>query len=133
MFIELKNEIGENDRNYNDNGPAWIGYVYSSKSGNTLYFNGISLKKHNGTYSYEHKSNYFDPETKSDYWVSNVKKDGKDRLGNKSNIIMIEEDAIIDYLNFRKLLSLNKTYKPFIPNQTNINVLHELENRKLEN
>ena len=32
MYIELKT-------GYNDDGPAWIGYVKTSKTGKTIYFN----------------------------------------------------------------------------------------------
>ena len=32
MYIELKS-------GYSDDGPAWIGYVKTSKTGKTIYFN----------------------------------------------------------------------------------------------
>ena len=37
MYIELKT-------GYSDDGPAWIGYVKTSKSKKTIYFNGIFHK-----------------------------------------------------------------------------------------
>lgn len=43
-YIELKN-------GYADNGPAWIGYAISSKTGRTLYFKGRGLLKMKGTAS----------------------------------------------------------------------------------
>jgi hypothetical protein len=39
--IELKS-------GYSDNGPAWIGYITSSRTGRTLYFNGRGLLKLKG-------------------------------------------------------------------------------------
>ena len=36
-YIELKS-------GYNDNGPAWIGRVQQSRTGRTVYFNGMALR-----------------------------------------------------------------------------------------
>ncbi len=62
MYIELKT-------GYSDDGPAWIGYVMTSKSGKTIYFNDHVFQKYNGG-----NSNYYDIETGNDYWISGVKK-----------------------------------------------------------
>ena len=48
MYIELKT-------GYSDDGPAWIGYVRTSKSKKTIYFNDHAFQKYNGSYS-----NYID-------------------------------------------------------------------------
>ena len=37
-YIELKT-------GYDENGPAWIGRVRTSRSGQTVYFNGRALKR----------------------------------------------------------------------------------------
>lgn len=37
MYIELKT-------GYSDDGPAWIGYVKTSKSKKTIYFNNMLFK-----------------------------------------------------------------------------------------
>jgi hypothetical protein len=37
FYVELKTA-------YSDNGPAWIGKAFFSKSGQTIYFNGLVLK-----------------------------------------------------------------------------------------
>ena len=50
-YIELKT-------GYNDDGPAWIGNVKESKSGQTVYFNNHAFKKYNCT-----RGNYVDVET----------------------------------------------------------------------
>ena len=41
MYIELKT-------GYSDDGPAWIGYVKTSKSKKTIYFNNHAFQKYNG-------------------------------------------------------------------------------------
>lgn len=38
MYIELKS-------GYSDDGPAWIGYVKTSKTGKTIYFNDHAFQK----------------------------------------------------------------------------------------
>jgi hypothetical protein len=73
-YIELKS-------GHSDNGFAWIGYVTSSKTGRTLYFNGRGLMKLKGQRRGESGGNYVDMETGESFWVSGVKKNGEDRLG----------------------------------------------------
>jgi hypothetical protein len=41
-YVELKTV-------YEDNGPAWVGFVTRSKTGRTAYFNGRALKKMGGS------------------------------------------------------------------------------------
>lgn len=50
MYIELKT-------GYSDDGPAWIGYVHTSKSKKTIYFNDHAFQKNIGSYA-----NYIDME-----------------------------------------------------------------------
>lgn len=50
MYIELKS-------GYSDDGPAWIGYVKTSKTGKTIYFNDHAFQKAIGG-----SSNYIDVE-----------------------------------------------------------------------
>lgn len=69
MYLELKS-------GYNDNGPAWIGYVNASKSGRTLYWNDHAFQKYNGI-----GANYVDIETGDEYWISGVKKRGTTAIG----------------------------------------------------
>jgi hypothetical protein len=86
-YIELKT-------GFNDNGPAWIGRVRVSRSGQTIYFNGKAFKRRGGGAS----GNYFDVETGDIYWVSAVKKSGQDRHRAGSGQIMIEAAAVDVYL-----------------------------------
>jgi hypothetical protein len=69
MYIELKS-------GYSDNGPAWIGLVEFSQTGQTIYFDNKALKKLKipGPYA-----NHYNVETGEEYWVSGVKKNGQDR------------------------------------------------------
>jgi hypothetical protein len=64
MYIELKS-------GYEDNGPAWIGKVYYSKSGKTIYFSGKAFQSLKGSGI---GGNYFDIETSEHYWISGIKK-----------------------------------------------------------
>lgn len=61
MYIELKT-------GYSDDGPAWIGYVKTSKTKKTIYFNNHAFQKYNSGYS-----NYMDIENGDEYWISGLK------------------------------------------------------------
>lgn len=87
MYIELKT-------GYSDDGPAWIGYVKTSKSKKTIYFNNHAFQKYNGNYS-----NYIDIENGDKYFIWNqqqkkktVKTRRTDRIQNQtaSNLISRE-------------------------------------------
>ncbi len=86
MYIELKT-------GYSDNGPAWIGYVKTSKSKRTIYFNDHAFQKHNGG-----SGNYIDIETGEEYWISGVKKHDSNRHWAGGGKIMIDRRAVPDYL-----------------------------------
>lgn len=86
MYLELKS-------GYNDNGPAWIGYVKTSKSGQTLYWNDHAFQKYNGG-----SSNYVDIETGEEYWISGVKKHGINRHWAGRGVIQMDRRAVTDYL-----------------------------------
>jgi hypothetical protein len=85
-YIELKT-------GYSDNGPAWIGKVKFSKSKKTIYFNNKAFMKITGIYG-----NYMDIETREEYWISGVKKDGMDRHWTGSGKIIIEKNIVNEYL-----------------------------------
>ena len=121
-YIELKT-------GFNDNGPAWIARVSLSRSKTTVYFNGKALQRGNGT-----SGNYFDIETREEYWVSGVKKNGEDRHWAGSGPILVEAEALEEYLAIRNLKVLDPTiYKithSIVP--TDIAKFREIENRPLE-
>jgi hypothetical protein len=95
-YIELKS-------GYHDDGPAWIGMVEFSKTGQTIYFNGQAFKG-NG------HGLCFDIETKETYWITGVKKDGQNRLWAGKGKIKIDKLVVDDYLKLKgwPSLDLNK-------------------------
>lgn|SRR5690606_231038 len=87
-YIELKS-------GYSDNGPAWIGIVEFSKTGHTVYFDNKALKRLKVPSS---NANHYDIETGEEYWVSGVKKNGADRHWAGHGKIMIDKNALDQYL-----------------------------------
>jgi hypothetical protein len=69
MYIEDKTE--------GMNGPARIGRVTLSKSGQSLHYAGRTFQRLGGQGS---KANYFEVETGGHFWISGPRKDGLDRL-----------------------------------------------------
>lgn len=88
MYIELKT-------GYSDDGPAWIGYVKTSKSRKTVYFNDRAFQKRTGYYS-----NYEDVENGDKYWISGVKKRESNRHWAGRGKIIIDKRAVDWYLKF---------------------------------
>lgn len=95
-YIELKS-------GYHDDGPAWIGLVEFSKTGQTVYFNGQAFKG-NG------HGMCFDIETKSSYWITGIKKDGPNRHWAGKGKIMIDKTIVEDYLKIKKWTTLDLNY-----------------------
>ena len=87
MYIELKT-------GYSDDGPAWIGYVKTSKTKKTIYFNDRAFQKYNGCYS-----NYVDIETGDEYWISGLKKKESNRHWAGHGKIMNDQRAVDEYLS----------------------------------
>ena len=87
MYIELK-------AGYSDNDPAWIGYVKTSKTKKTIYFNDHAFQKYNGGCS-----NYVDIETGDEYWISGLKKKESNRHWDGYGKIMIDRRAVNEYLS----------------------------------
>jgi hypothetical protein len=85
-YIELKT-------GHNDDGPAWIARVKASKSGRTIYFNGRALKQGS-----RGAGNFVDIETGESFWISGVKRDGSDRHKAGSGKILVEANALQEYL-----------------------------------
>jgi hypothetical protein len=122
-YIELKS-------GHSDNGPAWIGYVTQPKSGRTLYFNGRGLMKLKGQRRGGAGGNYIDMETGESFWVSGVKKNGEDRHWAGSGKVLIEADAVSDYLDTIKAKTLDTSRCAITHSivQTNIERLSHLAN-----
>ena len=79
----------------NHNGPAWIAYVQTSKTGRTIYFNGRALQRAAKGYG---QGNHFDVETGEAYWISGVKTRGSNRHWAGSGHILVEESAVSELL-----------------------------------
>ena len=94
IYVELKTGFSEN-------GPAWIGMGYDSKTGRTTYFDGRTLTKAIGT-----SGNFMDIDSRDEYWVSGVKKNGMDRHHAGGGKIKIDRTVIKSYLTLRNLQEL---------------------------
>jgi hypothetical protein len=118
FYIELKT-------GFNDNGPAWIGKAFFSKSGQTIYFNGLVLKGSG-------KGNCQEIESGDIYWASGIKKNGNDRHWAGSGKISIDRDVVEEYLQIVGLTELPKTRYTItqLNNVPNITGAHEIENKK---
>ncbi|WP_070138638.1 hypothetical protein [Crocinitomix algicola] len=99
-YIELKS-------GFSDNGPAWIGLAEFSKSGQTVYFNDMALKK---LKTPGIGANHFDIETGEEYWISGIKKNGQDRHWAGGGKVLIEESIIDDYLHLVDFSILDKNH-----------------------
>ena len=75
-------------------GPARIGRVAFSKTGRTLYYGGRRFKSLKGA---GFKSNYYDVDTKEDYWISGPKRRGGDALYGSGPPIEIDENVREEY------------------------------------
>jgi hypothetical protein len=119
-YVELKT-------GFQDNGPAWIGRVKNSKSGNTVYFNNRAFKKYQGV-----AGNYFDIETLDEYWISGIKKDGCDRHWAGSGKVVIDRKVVPEYLSItgEKELNRSKFEVIDIPDEYPVDRVYQRENRK---
>jgi hypothetical protein len=68
-------------------GPARIGWVTFSKTGQSVYYGGRRFARNKRGF----KSNYRETESGDEYWISGCHKDGADAL--YSTTIEIDEDA----------------------------------------
>ncbi|GAA4150560.1 hypothetical protein GCM10022217_03620 [Chryseobacterium ginsenosidimutans] len=122
MYIENKS--------YGHHGPAWIGFVEFSKSGQTVYFNNKALKK---LKTPGISGNHFDIETGEEYWISGVKKNGQDRHWCGNGKIMIDKSSIAEYLKLVDSNNLDEKYFTIIEFiKTDKNRFNELENTEVE-
>ncbi|MEX2205122.1 MAG: hypothetical protein WEF50_02735 [Myxococcota bacterium] len=87
MYIELKSGHG-------NSGPARIGRVSFSKTGQTVYYNGKTFRRAKGGGI---AGNFLDVDTGEEYWISGVKKDRSDRHWAGSGAVEIDDDAHDEY------------------------------------
>jgi len=85
MYIEDKSE--------SLNGPARIGRVTFSKTGQSATYRGRTFQKLSGR---GFKANYFDADTGEHFWISGPRKDGADRLYVQSAAPVEVDDDVAD-------------------------------------
>lgn len=90
MYIELKSGHG-------DSGPARIGWVTFSKTGRSIYYSGKRFERLKGKGI---SGNYFDVDTREEYWISGVKKRGTNRHWAGSGPVYIDSDAREEYESY---------------------------------
>lgn len=65
-----------------------------SKTGKTLYYRGRTFQSLKGR---GFKSNFYDIESKEDYWISGPRRDGADRLYGERESVEIDADVEREY------------------------------------
>ena len=85
MYIEFKGDGAT--------GPARIGRVTFSKSGQSIYYRGKTFIKTTNAM----KANYLEVETGMSYWISGPRKDGLDALYLSNVGAEIDEDVREEY------------------------------------
>ena len=95
-------------------GPARIGRVRFSKSGQSIHYQGKTFEtlKGNGF-----KSNYFETESGEHYWISGCRKDGMDAL--YSTDVEIDDDVKEEYWVEVRGMPENKGISKFRANGKN--------------
>jgi hypothetical protein len=77
------------------NGPARIGRVAFSQTGKSISYRGRTFRSLKGS---GFKANYFDVETREEFWISGPRKDGNDRLhAESSQPVEIDDDVAEEY------------------------------------
>ncbi len=89
MYIEDKSDGLE--------GPARIGRVYFSKSGKTLYYQGMKFQSLKGS---GFKANFFEIESGDHFWISGPRKDQNDRLYGGNAGVEIDKDVEDEYATY---------------------------------
>jgi hypothetical protein len=120
IYVELKT-------GYNDDGPAWIGKGFFSKTGRSIYFNGLSFAK--GSRS---GGNHYEVLSGNYYWISGIKKKANDRHWAGHGKVKIDKNVVEDYLEITKFSVLPKSHYEIIELNNNppIQSLNEFQNLK---
>jgi len=86
MYIECKDNTLD--------GPARIGRVTFTRTGATLRYKDLEFRSQKGS---GFKSNYFEVESGTEYWISGPRRDGADRLYVSNIPVEIDEDVREEY------------------------------------
>ncbi len=77
------------------NGLARIGRVTFNRTGKSLTYRGRTFQSLKGQ---GFKANYFDVETREEFWISGPRKDGRDRLHPESTrAVEVDDDVAGEY------------------------------------
>jgi len=120
----------EHKTHQNDQGEAWIGSVMFSKTGQTVYFNNLALKKlKTGGVA----GNYYDLERGDEYWISGIKRNGQDRHWAGGGKIKIDKEIIDEYLSLVEFDFIDKNNFEIVSiPKTDKTKFNRIENRKIE-
>ncbi len=123
VYVELKT-------GFDHDGPAWIGHATTSKSGLTIYFDGLAFKRLGGQGI---RGNYYEANSGDEYWISGVKRDNWDRHWAGSGKIQIDRAAVSEYLSRIGATRLPKNItKVDLAPPVRPDGHHEAENAKLD-
>ena len=89
-------------------GPARIGRVTFSKNRKTLLYRGKQFRSLHGR---GFKANFYEVESKDEYWISGCRQDGQDRLYGERVPVEIDEDVREEYWTKIRKLPKNKSKK----------------------
>ena len=89
MYIENKSCDG-----HNDCGSASIGRVTFSKSGKTIHYQDLKFQSLKGSGIC---GNFFEIETRDEYWISGCKKNGQNRHWAGGGPVKIDKDVREEY------------------------------------
>jgi hypothetical protein len=78
-------------------GDARIGRVFFSKTGATLYYRGKKFQSLKGS---GFKANYFEIESRDQYWISGPRKDQDNRLYGGNRGVQIDDDVKDEYFAY---------------------------------
>ena len=85
MYVENKNGAIDGD-------DARVGWVTFSKTGQSIYYRGLTLQKANGI-----SGNFQDTNSGEEYWVSGIKRRGSNVHWAERVSVMIDDDALEEY------------------------------------
>ena len=75
-------------------GSARIGRVTFSKNRKTLFYRGNQFRSLHGR---GFKANFYEVESKEEYWISGCRQDGQDRLYGERRPVEIDDDVREEY------------------------------------
>jgi hypothetical protein len=106
MSVKKSRIVYIEDKSEGLNGPARIGRVTLSKSGQSVTYASRTFQRLSGQ---GFKANYFDTATGDHFWISGPRKDGKDRLYPASTRpVEIDADVAEEY--WRDIRGLSRSH-----------------------